>query len=149
MSVDLLYASEGGTAADLSNRISFLASRRCLQMRAEGIDSALSNSAEKDPIESLQSRSSAMQGLVVFVISTTGDGEVPKNMAKTWRCLLRKSLSPSTLNGLRFSIFGLGDRTYGNKFCAAARKLDARLRLILIYYLLTLSPRCYAFFTVY
>lgn len=38
---------------------------------------------------------------VIFVCSTTGQGEEPDNMKLFWRCMLNKYLSPITLNKLR------------------------------------------------
>jgi sulfite reductase alpha subunit-like flavoprotein len=63
---------------------------------------------------------------VVFVLSTTGDGEMPDPLKPLWRSLLRRELPPDTLSRLRFTLFGLGDSSYA-KFNAAARKLHARL----------------------
>lgn len=39
-------------------------------------------------------------------------GETPDNMRRFWRALLRKSLPPSTLAGLAYAVFGLGDSGY-------------------------------------
>ncbi|KAH7031198.1 uncharacterized protein B0I36DRAFT_119824 [Microdochium trichocladiopsis] len=65
-------------------------------------------------------------GLVIFVVSTTGQGEIPKNARKFWRGLLRKQLPPGCLASVRFTSFGLGDSSY-SKFNWAARKLHKRL----------------------
>ncbi|CAM9689809.1 unnamed protein product [Choristocarpus tenellus] len=59
--------------------------------------------------------------MAVFIVSTTGDGEVPSNMKKFWQ-----SLPMDSLAGMRFGVFGLGDSSY-IKYNAAARKLHARL----------------------
>lgn len=36
--------------------------------------------------------------LVVFVVATTGQGDPPANMTKSWSFLLRRSLPASSLN---------------------------------------------------
>lgn len=64
--------------------------------------------------------------LVVFVVSTTGQGEVPKNGRKFWKGLLRRQLPPGCLAAVQFTTFGLGDSSY-SKFNWAARKLHKRL----------------------
>ena len=46
---------------------------------------------------------------LVWVASTTGQGDPPDNMRQLWRFLLRKSLAPGSLGGLRAAVFGLGD----------------------------------------
>ena len=50
--------------------------------------------------------------LVIFVISTTGQGDIPGNATSFWKSLLRKKLPPTCLSRLKFSIFGLGDSSY-------------------------------------
>lgn len=64
--------------------------------------------------------------LIVFIVSTTGEGEVPETMKNAWKFLLRSDLPASSLNSLKFTIFGLGDSSY-SLFNAAAKKLAKRL----------------------
>ena len=63
----------------------------------------------------------------LFFVSTTGDGVHCDSIARTWKSLLKKSLSKTILQGARFALFCLGDRAYGPQFCAAGRKLAVRL----------------------
>lgn len=49
------------------------------------------------------------QPAVVWVASTTGQGDPPDNMKQLWRLLLRKSLPADALAGVRAAVFGLGD----------------------------------------
>jgi len=49
---------------------------------------------------------------VIFVVSTTGQGEFPDNARHFWRFMLRKSLASDSLTRLRFAVFGLGDSGY-------------------------------------
>nr|CAD7455990.1 unnamed protein product [Timema tahoe] len=64
--------------------------------------------------------------LVIFVCSTTGQGEEPDNMKHFWKFLLRKNLPTNSLQYLRFGVLGLGDSSYA-KFNFAAKKLARRL----------------------
>jgi sulfite reductase alpha subunit-like flavoprotein len=66
------------------------------------------------------------EGCALFVVSTMGDGEEPDNMKASWRFLLRRSLPPGSLAGLRFGVMGLGDSSYP-KFNAVARRLYVRI----------------------
>jgi len=50
--------------------------------------------------------------VVVFVISTTGQGEFPRNAQEFWKSLLRKRLPPGCLDHVAFTTFGLGDSSY-------------------------------------
>ena len=64
----------------------------------------------------------------LFLVSTTGDGEQPFTMRKTWKELIRKSfnLEIDENSGLFFSVFGMGDSTY-EKFNFVAKLLYNRL----------------------
>jgi sulfite reductase alpha subunit-like flavoprotein len=64
--------------------------------------------------------------LVLFVCSTTGQGEVPDNMRNFWRFLRRADLPANALAGVSFSVFGLGDSGYP-LFNAVARRLYQRI----------------------
>ena len=46
---------------------------------------------------------------MVLLVSTTGDGEVPKNMARFWRACLKRSLGPRALEGVTYALYALGD----------------------------------------
>ena len=60
--------------------------------------------------------------LIVWIVATAGEGEVPLSMKKFWKFLLRKSLSTASLQGVSSAVFGLGDSSY-EKFNSAARCL--------------------------
>lgn len=64
---------------------------------------------------------------VIFVVSTTGNGEFPVSARPFWRFLLRSTLPGDILSDLTFATFGLGDSTYA-RFCWTARMLHARLK---------------------
>lgn len=49
---------------------------------------------------------------MIFVISTTGQGDMPHNAMGLWRKLLRRKLPPTCLSQLQYTYFGLGDSTY-------------------------------------
>eukprot|EP00300_Choanocystis_sp_HF-7_P033146 c45440_g1_i1.p1 GENE.c45440_g1_i1~~c45440_g1_i1.p1 ORF type:complete len:601 (+),score=127.00 c45440_g1_i1:129-1805(+) len=64
--------------------------------------------------------------LVIFVASTTGQGDTPNNMKSFWRELLRKNLPPDLLSHMSVAVFGLGDSSY-NLFNVVAKRLSKRL----------------------
>uniref|UniRef100_H2Z1M6 NADPH-dependent diflavin oxidoreductase 1 n=1 Tax=Ciona savignyi TaxID=51511 RepID=H2Z1M6_CIOSA len=65
--------------------------------------------------------------MVVFVCSTTGQGEPPDNMKRFWKFIMRKNLPVTCLSGLKFGVLGLGDSSYA-KYNFIAKKLFRRLQ---------------------
>jgi sulfite reductase alpha subunit-like flavoprotein len=67
------------------------------------------------------------ENLVVFVISTTANGDFPTSSLSFWKFLLRSNLPKDILSDLSFTTFGLGDSSY-SRFCWPSRKLNKRLK---------------------
>ncbi|KAK0722104.1 hypothetical protein B0T26DRAFT_643769 [Lasiosphaeria miniovina] len=112
--ITVLYGSETGNGEDIAIELSQMAERLHFQVAVDDMDSFKLS-------DLLQS------SLAIFVTSTTGQGDMPKNTAKFWRNLRREKLSGTNcLGALKFAIFGLGDSSYP-KFNWAARKLRVRL----------------------
>jgi len=109
----VLYGSQTGTAQEVAERVGREAKRLhfCVEV----------SSFDEFPIRNLP-----IQPLVVYVTSTTGQGEEPDNMKKSWRLLLRKNLPPDSLACQQFGVLGLGDSGYV-KFNLVAKKLNKRL----------------------
>ena len=114
-SITILYGSETGTAEDVAFQL-------CALIESRFEISASVKSCDEYNISELQ-----LQQLIIFIISTTGDGEIPSNMKNFWRFLLQKKLTNDTLIQLQHAVFGLGDSSY-DKYNAAARKLQMRLK---------------------
>ncbi|KAF7688733.1 NADPH-dependent diflavin oxidoreductase 1 [Silurus meridionalis] len=109
----ILYGSQTGTAQDTAERISRQAQRRRIGVRVQALDTY--------NVANLIS-----EALVVFVCSTTGQGDPPDNMKNFWRFLFRKSLPLGSLCRLDCAVLGLGDSSYP-KFNFVAKKLYKRL----------------------
>lgn len=65
--------------------------------------------------------------LVLFVVSTYGEGEPPDNAREFWDWLHLDSHPTNLLSNLQYAIFGLGNRQY-KIYQATARDLDKRLQ---------------------
>ena len=109
----VLYGSETGSAQDYAYEVSRSAQRLHFDTRVMAM-----NDLELSFLPNLP--------LVIFVTSTTGQGDVPANMSTFWRFLLRKKLPQDFLSNLWFTSFGLGDSTY-LKFNWAVKKLHKRV----------------------
>ena len=62
----------------------------------------------------------------IFIVSTTGYGEIPTSMRTFWKLILNKSLEDDFLENMNYTIFGLGDSSY-EKFNLTSKMLDKRL----------------------
>lgn len=111
--ITVLYGSQTGTAQDIAEEIW----RESKKFNFCG--PVLSMSDYK--IENLIN-----EKLMIFVCSTTGQGDEPDNMKTFWKFLLRKTLPRSSLADLHFAVLGLGDSSYP-KFNYAAKRLYKRL----------------------
>ncbi|KAF9618175.1 hypothetical protein IFM89_000644 [Coptis chinensis] len=110
----ILYASQTGNAIDAAERVGSEAEHR-------GCPATVVLSMDDFHVTTLPNEEA-----VVFVVSTTGQGDIPNSMKVFWRFLLQKNLSQNWLKGVRYAVFGLGDSGY-QKFNFAAKKLDKRL----------------------
>ncbi|KAJ3148361.1 NADPH-dependent diflavin oxidoreductase 1 [Geranomyces michiganensis] len=109
----ILYASETGTAQDVSERIAREARRRWFSPTVLSMDEYDRSQLIDEPI-------------VIFVCSTTGQGAEPATMTRFWKFLLRKSHPQNILSHTCVAVFGLGDSSYP-KFNFPAKKLYKRL----------------------
>ncbi|KAI0387795.1 riboflavin synthase domain-like protein [Hypomontagnella monticulosa] len=109
----ILYGSETGNGQDLAGDLEQLAERLHFKTVVCEMNDVELNVLLQYP-------------LIIFVLSTTGQGEVPRNAIKFWKSLLRKRLPPTCLQPVSFTTFGLGDSSY-SKYNWAVRKLHKRL----------------------
>lgn len=66
--------------------------------------------------------------LYALLVSTTGQGDPPHSMRAFWKCIMSKHYGG--LGGVKFCVYGLGDRSYGDNFNMSARKLRQRLLML-------------------
>ncbi|KAF5296664.1 hypothetical protein FQR65_LT10204 [Abscondita terminalis] len=111
--ITILYGSQTGNAQEVAERIwreskryYFLGSVKCMD------DYDIHNIVNET--------------CVIFVCSTTGQGDEPDNMKIFWKHLLRKNIPTNLLKNLRFAVLGLGDSSYV-RFNFAAKRLSKRL----------------------
>ncbi|CAH1153947.1 unnamed protein product [Phaedon cochleariae] len=109
----ILYGSQTGNAQDLAERIWRESKRFYFRTTVKALDDY--------DISELQN-----EKCIIFVCSTTGQGEEPDNMKIFWKFLLRKSLPTTILTNLKYAVLGLGDSSY-TKFNFVAKRLHKRL----------------------
>lgn len=109
----IVFGTETGNARDAAEDVAREAQARGLQPTII--------CAKDFPVQQLPT-----QSLVLFFVSTTGQGEPPKNFKKFWNFLRRRSLPADSLKHVEFGVFGLGDSGYA-KYNVMAKKLGNRL----------------------
>jgi NADPH-ferrihemoprotein reductase len=92
-----------------------------LQAQTHGISSKVLALDEK-PLHKIPGTTKA----AVFVVSSTGDGDPPENCERFHNALKRKTHAPDLLNGLHFSVLGLGDSNY-TTYMGVPRVFTSRL----------------------
>ncbi|KAK6438076.1 NAPDH-dependent diflavin reductase [Oleoguttula sp. CCFEE 5521] len=109
----ILYGSETGNAQDVAEEISRMAER--LRFDTTVLD-----------LDSIQLRDLLKYSMVIFAVSTAGQGEMPQNARSFWKTLLSGALKPGVLKRLRFTTFGIGDSSY-LRYNVAHRMLCGRM----------------------
>lgn len=110
----ILYGSETGNGEEIAMELAKMAER-------------LHFNTIVDEMDGFKLTDLLRYSLAIFVTSTTGQGDMPKNTTTFWKNLRRTKLNNTNcLAPVKFSIFGLGDSSYP-KFNWAARKLRVRL----------------------
>ncbi|KAG5527891.1 hypothetical protein RHGRI_028726 [Rhododendron griersonianum] len=112
----ILYASQTGNAMDAAERLGREAERRGCPVAVISTDEFDASSLRDEKI-------------VVFVVSTTGQGDPPDSLKVFWRKLLQRNLAKDWLEGVNYAVFGLGDSGY-QKYNFVAKKLDKRLSIL-------------------
>lgn len=115
--VYILYGSQTGQAESIAENIQEAT-------ESHGIRSTLLNLKQADQAFQIITE---RQVPIVFVCSTTGDGEVPGNARKFMRILCRKTHATALLGNLRYALLGLGDTNYST-FCGGPKTLERGLK---------------------
>uniref|UniRef100_G3NDT4 Methionine synthase reductase n=1 Tax=Gasterosteus aculeatus aculeatus TaxID=481459 RepID=G3NDT4_GASAC len=111
----LLYGSQKGQAESLAEGIAEVAEEHGLAAELSCL-----NHNEKYNLETENAP-------VVFIVSTTGDGEPPDNALQFVKRIKEKTLSPDHYKHLCYALLALGDTNYAN-FCNCGKTIERRLQ---------------------
>uniref|UniRef100_A0A2P2JVU0 Flavodoxin-like domain-containing protein n=1 Tax=Rhizophora mucronata TaxID=61149 RepID=A0A2P2JVU0_RHIMU len=90
----ILYATQTGNAMDAAERIGREAERRGCPVHLR-------------PTDQFDHSFLPLETTVIFVVSTTGQGDTPDSMKAFWKFLLQKNLAKHWLEGVCYAVFGL------------------------------------------
>ena len=107
----ILFGSQTGTAEGLAKRLA-------KQANSGGFDARVLGTDHHSTIDWKN------ESLILIITSTYGDGDMPDNAQSFWDWL--QTDAAASVAHSRFSVLALGDTSYA-EFCAAGKKLDARL----------------------
>ena len=120
MKIYILYGSQTGNAQDISEdiytRLSNNISYECIHM-------SLNNTLENNTFSFINT--SETKTNIIIVCSTTGNGDAPETANFFWRKIKNRNQPNNLLNGIEYSVLGLGDTNY-DKFCNMGKNLDKR-----------------------
>jgi sulfite reductase alpha subunit-like flavoprotein len=109
----ILYGSQTGNSQDLSERIWRKAKYLKLTAHLRSFDRFDLTKLSNDKVK------------LLCVCSTTGQGDVPDNMTKFWKKIMKKNMPNDSLQNVEFCVIGLGDSSY-EKYNFIAKKLYKR-----------------------
>ncbi|KAE8279939.1 Methionine synthase reductase [Larimichthys crocea] len=111
----LLYGSQKGQAQSIAEGIAEVAEEHGLVADLSCLDNNDKYNLEKE------------NAPVVFIVSTTGDGEPPDNAIQFVKRIKKKTLSTHHYKHLCYALLALGDTNYAN-FCNCGKTIERRLQ---------------------
>ena len=116
----VVYGSQTGNSEAIAKRISNELKTVHNRQNEYLVMNKFLSSMQKFPEKELQ------KNFVIFVCSTTGNGEAPINADNFMRWIKRKTHSSNLLNNVFYTILGLGDSNY-SKYQYIPRQIDEYL----------------------
>ena len=109
--LNLLWASEMGTAMEVADNIALMAKEKLID-----VNQAELNDVSMDDLVIMKK--------VLVVTSTTGDGDLPMMGEDFW---IELSEAEINLSNIEYSVCALGDSSHFD-FCGAGRKVDEKFQ---------------------
>ncbi|XP_073343911.1 methionine synthase reductase isoform X2 [Pagrus major] len=111
----LLYGSQKGQAQSIAEGLAEVAEEHGLVAELSCLEHTEKYNLEKE------------NAPVVFIVSTTGDGEPPDNALQFVKRIKKKTLSTDHYKHLSYALLALGDTNYAN-FCNCGKTIERRLQ---------------------
>lgn len=118
----ILFGSQTGTAEDVAERVA----REGMKFGRTPFVASMDEFGVHDFVAKC-SRPFEGKQFVIFIASTTGQGDPPDNMKVFWKTLCRTTWEKGTLDRIHFGVIALGDSSY-EKYNFVGKKLNRRLK---------------------
>eukprot|EP00930_Biecheleria_cincta_P033054 TRINITY_DN228_c0_g1_i1.p1 TRINITY_DN228_c0_g1~~TRINITY_DN228_c0_g1_i1.p1 ORF type:complete len:1881 (-),score=444.47 TRINITY_DN228_c0_g1_i1:541-5724(-) len=115
----IAFGSDTGVTEQVAKKFAGMCSERGVVVRR------ICDLDEMSELDDL--KGAAKDALLVVMCSTCGHGDFPQNSGLFWSSVSASTVAPKELEGLRFCSFAMGDRSYHDSFCEAAKKIEARM----------------------
>jgi len=109
----IFFGSQTGTAEDFSRKLASEAKK--YKIGAQVVD-----------LEMYEPEELSSESFVIFCVATYGEGEPTDNARTFYECIMDESRPKDLLKGVKFTVFGLGNKTYEH-YNAIARRFDKRM----------------------
>ena len=119
ITIYILYGSQLGYSLSVAEHLYELIEDNIKPLKIEF--QSLNEIIENDTIGEIHK-----DDFVIILLSTTGDGEFPKNARKFYQFIRKYD---GTLKNIKYCILGFGDSNY-NSYCRPAKILDKKLRAL-------------------
>ncbi|XP_057680952.1 methionine synthase reductase isoform X1 [Corythoichthys intestinalis] len=113
--ITILYGSQKGQAQSIAEGIAEEAEEHGLLAELSCLDQKDKYNLEKE------------KSPVIFIVSTTGDGEPPDNALQFVKQIKKKNLSSNHYQHIHYALLALGDTNYEN-FCNCGKTIERRLQ---------------------
>ena len=112
--MSIFFGSQSGTAESFARELSS-------EAKVFGFHATVKDLEDYDADEEL-----SKEAYAVFLMATFGEGEPTDNAATFYEWLCSDARAASDADGVRFSVFALGNRQYEH-FCLIGRRVDERM----------------------
>lgn len=121
MPVTILYGTESGGAELVADEL-----QRLLGGSSGSADASVGADVEVRDLAEVMPEDLATERLHLIVCATYGDGEVPASVQRFYSALLAEHDSLA-LDGIRYAMFGMGDRSYDKTYSRGSELVDEAL----------------------
>jgi len=114
----ILYGSDTGVTEMLAKKFTGMCQDRGMKVL---------KTCDLDEMSEIDELKNTCAGATAVVMcSTCGHGDFPQNSSLFWSAMSAPDIAPGFMKDIKFCSFGMGDRSYADSFCEAAKLIEKR-----------------------